>query len=45
MSLRTLDLPLLLKPSDHDLYRDFLAPALYNLHSNRQAVDGDKPMR
>jgi hypothetical protein len=28
MSLRTLDLPLLLKPSDHDLFRAFFAPAL-----------------
>jgi len=28
MSLRLLDLPLLLKPSDHDLFRDFFAPAL-----------------
>jgi len=28
MSLRTLDLPLLLKPSDHDLFRDFFVPAL-----------------
>ena len=28
MSLRTLDLPLLLKPSDHDLFRDFFVSAL-----------------
>ena len=28
MSLRTLALPLLLKPSDHDLFRDFFVPAL-----------------
>jgi uncharacterized protein YfaT (DUF1175 family) len=28
MSLRTLELPLLLKPSDHDLFRDFFVPAL-----------------
>ena len=28
MSLRTLDLPLLLKPSDQDLFRDFFVPAL-----------------
>ena len=45
MSLRTLDLTLLLKPSDHDLFRDFFVPALYNLHSDRQAADGDEPVR
>lgn len=45
MSLRTLDLPLLLKPFDHDLFRDFFVPALYNLHSDRQAADGDEPMK
>jgi hypothetical protein len=28
MSLRTLDLPLLLNTSDHDLFRDFFVPAL-----------------
>ena len=27
MSLRTLDLPLLLKPSDQDLFRDLFVPA------------------
>ncbi|HRJ78985.1 MAG TPA: hypothetical protein PLF37_10805 [Planctomycetota bacterium] len=45
MSLRTLDLPLLLKPSDQDLFRNFFDPALYNQHSDRQAADGDEPMR
>ncbi|GIK75005.1 MAG: hypothetical protein BroJett021_39930 [Chloroflexota bacterium] len=28
MSLRTLELPLLLNTSDHDLFRDFFVPAL-----------------
>ena len=28
MSLCLLDLPLLLKPSDHDLFRDYFVPAL-----------------
>ena len=28
MSLRTLELPLLLKPSDHDLFQGFFVPAL-----------------
>lgn len=28
MSLRLLDLPLLLNTSDHDLFRDFILPAL-----------------
>ena len=45
MSLRLLDLPLLLNTSDHDLIRESFAPAWYNLHSDRQADDGNEPVR
>ena len=45
MSLRFLDLPLLLKPSDQDLFRESFVPAWYNLHSDRQAADGNEPVR
>ena len=38
MSLRTLDLPLLLKPSDHDLFRDFFVPALTHAFRHDRSV-------
>ena len=45
MSLRLLDLLLLLSTSDQYLFRDSFAPAWYNLHSDRQADDGNEPVR